>query len=1162
MTIVALGPFRLDPRNDLLLRGSDPVALGKRAIVLLRTLVEQRGELVSKDALIEAAWPGQIVEENNLTVQIAALRRVLSAAPEGAGWIETLPRRGYRFVGPVVTEAQNPAIEGSPQVDTAPVPAPSPQAEAERRQVSAMSCELISGAGATDGTDLEDRREAVEVFRRCISEIVGRYSGHLLSHLSNTAIVLFGYPTAHEDDAERVVRVGLELCSAVGTLRPNGHAPMQCRVGIATGMVIIGESAEGGDREIVGDTPDLAARLRLSAQPGTVVIEAASRRLVGNLFDCRDLDAIETVGGATPIRRWLAAGESIVESRFEALRGPALTPLIGRDEEIDLLSRHWSRAKEGDGQIVLISGEPGIGKSRIVAAFVERLQDEPHLRLRYFCSPHHQDSALFPYIDQLSHAAGFARDDPPATRLEKLEAILARAEPLVEDVAFITDLLSLPASESRPLPNLSPQRKKERTLVALTRQLEGLARRQPVVVVFEDVHWIDPTSRELLDLTIERIRGLPVLMIVTFRPEFQAPWIGQPQVVMLTLNRLDRRDRTTLLAQIAGGKALPDDVVAQIVDRTDGVPLFVEELTKNVLESGLLREEADRYVLDRALVVFAIPTTLRASLVARLDRLASVRRVAQIGAAIGRQFSHTLLHAVCRLSEDELRSALTRLVTSELLFQRGTPPDAVYSFKHALVQEAAHSTLLRSARSQLHAQIAEALETHFPEVMDTQPELIAQHYTEAGLVEQSVVYWGKAGHRSARRSAMVEAVAHLQKALDQLTLLPDDLTRQRQELELRSSLGEVLRYVKGMSSPEVSLTFARARELWERLDSPTEFLQVPYWQSRNHQNNGELDLALHSDEGLLRLSYKRNDGAGLVLGHLSAGRTLMYKGNFRSARSHLEAVLALYDPLSHRSRVQQAAIHPHLTSRAYLGNVLFILGYPDQALAQSKAATAEARGLAHASSLADILLTGARLLSFVGDDPALAERADELVSIAREQGWPPREAQAMIYRGWVKVKKGDVADGMLLLRGGLSAYYAFGAQLLVPHHFNTLAAACEISGQNEEALTLLHDASLATERTGERWLAAELSRHTGELIGRQGHLDAAEELYQKALGIAVEQDAKLWELRASVSIARLRRDQGRLAEGRDLLTPIYGWFTEGFDTPDLKEAAALLAELA
>ena len=451
--------------------------------------------------------------------------------------------------------------------------------------------------------------------------------------------------------------------------------------------------------------------------------------------------------------------------------------------------RRWARAKAGDGQVVLVSGEPGIGKSRITAALEERLHAEPHLRLRYFCSPYHQDSALYPFIDQLGRAAGFARDDPPAARLEKLEALLARAAPPDEDVAFLADLLSLPASERHPLPNLSPQRKKERTLEALIRQLEGLARQQPVVMVFEDAHWIDPTSRELLDLTVERVRSLPVLLIVTFRPEFQPPWTGQPQVTMLALNRLDRRDRTALVEQIAGGKALPDEVIDQIADRTDGVPLFVEELTKSVLESGLLREETDRYVLDRALPPFAIPTSLHDSLMARLDRLASVRLVAQIGAAIGREFSYALLRAVSRLPEDELQASLARLVASELVFQRGTPPDAVYSFKHALVQDAAHGSLLRSARQQLHAQIAEALEAHSPELMDSQPELFAQHYAEAGLVEKSVAYWGKAGRRSAARSAMAEAAAQFQKALDQLALLPDSPERQRQELEFCSRLG-------------------------------------------------------------------------------------------------------------------------------------------------------------------------------------------------------------------------------------------------------------------------------------------------------------------------------------------------------------------------------------
>ncbi len=627
---------------------------------------------------------------------------------------------------------------------------------------------------------------------------------------------------------------GWASIDAVGRLDVKS-VKLQARVGIATGLVVVGDLiGEGSAQEqsVVGETPNLAARLQALAEPDTVVIAAGTRRLVGDLFEYRDLGAVEVKGIAAPVPAWQVLRPSVVASRFEALRGSALTPLVGRDEEIDLLLRRWARAKAGDGQVVLISGEPGLGKSRITAALEERLHAEPHLRLRYFCSPYHQDSALFPFIDQLGRAAGFARDDPPAAKLEKLEALLARAAPPDEDVAFLADLLSLPASERHPLPNLSPQRKKERTLEALIRQLEGLARQQPVVMVFEDAHWIDPTSRELLDLTVERVRSLPVLLIVTFRPEFQPPWTGQPQVTMLALNRLDRRDRTALVEQIAGGKALPDEVIAQIVDRTDGVPLFVEELTKSVLESGLLREETDRYVLDRALPPFAIPTSLHDSLMARLDRLASVRLVAQIGAAIGREFSYALLRAVSRLPEDELQAALARLVASELVFQRGTPPDAVYSFKHALVQDAAHGSLLRSTRQQLHAQIAEALETHSPELMDSQPELFAQHYAEAGLVEKSVAYWGKAGQRSAARSAMAEAAAQFQKGLDQLALLPDNPERQRQELEFCSALGAVLQAVKGYAAPETGHAYARARELWEQLGSPSEFLQIPYGQSR------------------------------------------------------------------------------------------------------------------------------------------------------------------------------------------------------------------------------------------------------------------------------------------------------------------------------------------
>jgi predicted ATPase len=902
--------------------------------------------------------------------------------------------------------------------------------------------------------------------------------------------------------------------------------------------------------------------LEALAEPGTVVIAAGTRRLVGDLFEYRDLGAVEVKGMVDPVPAWQVLRPSGVASRFEALRGSALTRLVGRDEEIDLLLRRWDRAKAGDGQVVLLSGEPGIGKSRITAALAERLHAEPYLRLRYFGLPYHQDSALFPFIDQLGRAAGFANDDLPAARLEKLEALLARAAPPEEDVAFLADLLSLPASERHPLPNLSPQRKKEKTLEALIRQLEGLARQQPVVMVFEDAHWIDPTSRELLDLTVERVRGLPMLLIVTFRPEFQPPWTGQPQVTMLALNRLDRRDRTVLVEQLAGGKALPDEVIAQIVDRTDGVPLFVEELTRSVLESGLLREGADRYVLHGALPPLAIPTSLHDSLMARLDRLASVRRVAQIGAAIGSEFSYALLRAVSRLPEEELQVSLARLVASELVFQRGTPPDAVYTFKHALVQDTAHGSLLRNARQQLHAQIAGALETHSPELMDSQPELFAQHYAEAGLVEKSVACWGKAGHRSAARSAMMEAAAQFQKGLDQLALLPDNPERQRQELEFRSALGAVLRAVKGNAAPETGHAYARALELWERLGSPSEFLQVPFGQSLHHMFRGELDLALRLDEDLLRLSSQRNDSAGLVLAHFSSGRNLLSAGRFTSSRSHLEEALALYNPISHRSLVHQTGLHPQNNAQSLLGSVLFCLGFPDQALARSNAAIAEARRVAHPPSLAVSLALGARLLSLVGDNAALDELADELAAVATEQSFPHWRAEGAIYRGWVTVKNGDVAEGISFLRSGSIAFRATGAEVFMPHYITLLAGACGIAGQVEEAETLLDEALQIVERTGERWFAAELNRHKGQLLLRQGHTEAAEDLYRKALRIAAEQGAKLWELRAAASLARLRRDQGRRAEARDLLAPVYGWFTEGFDTPDLKDAKALLEQLA
>jgi len=1037
------------------------------------------------------------------------------------------------------------------------------QPDAELRQLTVMFCDLVGSTELSSRLDPEDLREVIAAYHRAVAGVVAQFDGFVAKYMGDGVLVYFGYPRAHEDDAERAVRAGLGMIDAVGRLDVKS-VDFHARVGIATGLVVVGDLiGEGSAQEqsVIGETPNLAARLQALAEPDTVVIAASTRRLVGDLFEYHDLGVVELRGIAEPVPAWQALRPSVVASRFEALRGAALSPLVGRDEEIDLLLRRWARARAGKGQVVLISGEPGLGKSRIAVALEQRLRVEPHLRQRHFCSPYRQDSALYPFIDQIIRAAGFAPADIPVTKLGKLEALLARSSLPGEDVPFLADLLSLPTSERHPLPNLSPQRKKERTLEALLRGLQGLARRQRVVAIVEDAHWIDPTSRELLDLAVPRVRNLPVLLIVTFRPEFQPPWTSQPHVTMLVLNRLDRRERAALVTYIAGGKALPDDVVAQIVERTDGVPLFVEELTKSVLESGILREEEGRYVLDGPLPPLAIPTSLHASLTARLDRLASVRHVAQIGAVFGRWFRYTSLRAVCGLPEDELQASLARLVASELVFQSGTPPEAIYTFKHALVQEAAYGSLLRNARQRLHGQIAEALETLSPELIDSQPEFFARHYTEAGLVERSVFYWHKAAQRSVARSAMAEAAAQFQKALDQLALLPDDAARQCRELEFYSALGAVLQAIKGFAAPETGDAYVRARELWERLGSPSEFLHIPRGQSIYYAIRGQFDLALRMDKDLLRLSRQRNDPARLVLAHYSAGRTLMFIGRLVSSQSHLEEALALYDRASHASLVDQAGVDPYVTAQAILATVDFCRGYPDRALARSNAAIAESLRLGHQPSLAVTLAFGARLVLFLGDNTALDERAGQLIAVSTERSFAYWRALGTIYSGWAKVKYGDVAEGMHLIRSGSTAYCATGAAAWVPLHLGLLAGACEIAGQLEEGLSLLDEALPIMDRTGERWFAAELYRHKGQLLLRQGHPEAAEELYRKALGIAEEQGAKLWELRAAMSLARLRLDQGRHAEGRDLLAPVYGWFTEGFDTPDLKEAKALLDEL-
>jgi DNA-binding winged helix-turn-helix (wHTH) protein/tetratricopeptide (TPR) repeat protein len=1142
--------FLLDLQRGVLLADGMECSLRPKSFALLRLLVENPGRLIGRDEIMQAVWPGVFVTDDSIAQCVRDIRRNLGDSEQRL--LRTMKGRGYRFVAPVVTEPETIAAASPPPPSAPRVAVTLPWNDAEYRQVSAMSCELIGLSEPDSGADLEILREAVVTLQHCISEVAARHDGVIVNRQGNTLLILFGYPAAHEHNAEQAVRAGLELCAT----RPGVGGLIGCRIGVATGVVIMGTGVVDGElvpQDVVGNAPILAARLQLSAQPNTMLIDPVTRRLIGNLFDCRDPGMTTATGGGEPMPCWHVVSSRVGESRYEALRGPALSPLIGRDEEIDLLLRRWRRAKMGDGQVVLISGEPGIGKSRLTAELEQRLHTEPHMRLRYFCSPYHQDSALYPVADQFGRASGFAPHDPPAARLQKLEALLARTRTPDEDVALIADLVSLRIPERHPLPNLSPQRKKERTLEALIRQLEGLARRRPVLVAVEDAHWVDPTSRELLDLIVERIRNLPVLLIVTFRPEFQPVWTGQPQVTMLTLNRLDQRDRSVLVMRIANGRALPDEVVDQLIDRSDGVPLFIEELTKSFLESGAPQA--------------GIPASLHDSLIARLDRLGPARQVAQIGAAIGRQFTYGLLHAVSDLPEDELRAALARLVASELATQRGTPPEAIYSFKHALVQDAAHGSLLRNTRQKFHTRIAEALATHFPELMDSQPELFAQHYAEAGLVEKAVAWWDKAGRRSAERLSLAEAATQFQKAIDQLALLPETPERRRQELEFHVALGTALRVVKGFAALETGRAFARARELWEQMDYPPEYFHVPVGQANYHALGGELDVALCLNKELLRVSRERNDPVVRFLAHTSFAQTLMFCGRFAASRSHFEEGLALHDPLARRLRIEWAArvgraqAISHLSGHGNLGVVLFCLGYPDRALAEINGIIAEAQTLTHPPYVILTQVFSAILLSLLGDDAALDRRAEDLTTAAAEQAFPLYRAQGMIFRGWAKVRHGNLSEGMVLLRRGSSAYRATGSEVWMPQYRAFLAIASEMAGQTEEAAALLDDALLTVERTGERWFEAELNRYKGELRLRQRNYVLAEESFGLALRIAQEQQAKLWELRAAISLARLYRDNDRRAHARAVLVPVYRWFTEGFDTDDLKAATALLAEL-
>jgi class 3 adenylate cyclase/predicted ATPase len=1045
-----------------------------------------------------------------------------------------------------------------------PVTEPIPQESAQRRQLSVMFCDLVGSTALSARLDPEDLRGIIGAYHRCATELVERNGGFVAKFMGDGVLAYFGYPQAHEHDAERAVRAGLSLVEAVPKLETTAGVPLQVRVGIATGLVVVGDLIGTGaaqEQAVVGETPNLAARLQALAEPGAVVIGSRTRRLIGSLFDYRDLGTVTIKGFAERVPTWQVLGASGAESRFEALHATGLTALVGREEEIELLLRRWSRAKTGEGQVVLLSGEAGIGKSRLTAALLERLATEPHTRLRYFCSPHHQDSALYPIIAHLERAAGFRREDTVEQRLDKLEAVLAQATNDLSGIApLLADLLSISAGERYPPLNLTPQKRKEKTLLALIAQIEGLAARQPVLMVFEDVHWIDPTTRESLDLLIDRMPSLHVLVIVTYRPEFTPPWVGRPQVTLLSLNRLPPRQRAEMITCMTSGKALPNEIADQIIERTDGVPLFIEEMTKAVIESDVLTDAGDHYTLAGPLPPLAIPTSLNASLLARLDRLAPTREVAQIGAALGRQFSHELISSVAAMPQQQVDEALAQLVNAELIFRRGTPPDAEYTFKHALVQDAAYGTLLRSRRQQIHARIATTLELQFPEIVAAQPALLAHHCADAGLTEKAVGYRLKAGYQAMARSAMIDAEAHLCKGLDLLTALPEGAAHQQYELSLQMALGMVFIATRGYVSA-VGETFTRARQLCNQLDRPPQLPAVLSGQSIYLCIRGELPLACRVAKELLDFGEGQNNRDATFQGCASSAMSWFHIGDFEAARAYAERALALYDPAF--ASLANWAVHPQNLAGVFLFRSLTYLGYLDQARLCQNEHLALVHKRSHAHTTAMVLGTSVSCDMHVRRDAgSLLSDAEHLGALCTEHGFPYWGATSIWGRGFCLSILGRSDEAIALIAEALIVYQAIGAVTLVPLFLTSLARALGRAGRLKEGLEKLYDAAHQIEATQERWTEADMLRVRGELLIDTGNPVQGEKSFHQAIAVARRQSAKLWEIRAATSLARLWRDQGKRDEARDLLAPVYGWFTEGFDTPVLKEAKALLDQLA
>lgn len=1060
--------------------------------------------------------------------------------------------------------AGNPsaALATGERKEIAPVE-PSPTFAAERRHLTVMICDLVGSTALSARLDPEDMGAVIDAFQATCARIVLAYDGFLADFRGDGILAYFGYPRAHEDDAERTVRAGLDIAAAVAGLKIRSEEPLSVRIGIATGLVVVGDvGGEGKLREhtVIGDTPSLAARLQSLAEPGTVVVATSTRRLLGDVFRLRDLGPQKVKGIAEPIGVWTVLGVSSSESRFKSVHAAGLPDLINRENELDFLLKRQRLAWKGEGQIVLITGEPGIGKSRLVAALQECVVDQPHVTLSYQCSAHHINSALYPFISRIERAAAIKADDTSDQRLDKLEAFLALpAHRNQETAPLFAALLSIPFGDRYPRLTLNPTQQRRRTLAAMLDRFETLARQKPILFVFEDAQWADITSLELLDLAIERVRQLPVLAVFTMRPDFEPPWVGLSNVGTLKLGRLDRNNVETIVTQVAGGRTLPKEVINQIVAKTDGNPLFVEELTKAVLEGDILVKDTHGYRLNGPLPPLAIPATLQDSLMARLDRLAPVKEISQIGAAIGREFSYSLMREVAGRDEPSLKNALARLEQAELLFRLGEPPEAIYSFKHALVRDAAYESLLKSRRQQLHGQIAQAMEEKFPDIVVSQPEIVARHFTEANLAERAISYWLKAGNLALSRSANV-AVSHLEQGLNLISGIENPMMRKKYELLLQTSLGNSLRATKGWSTDSVKHAYTRALQLCREsgLDEHTFPAVFGLWTwNFLRAAFGECEALAKQ---LLSAAEHVDDPVYEVLAHQALGFTLFAQGKLAAAHTELERSIRLSEDSRATGYLELSAQDPRVHARSYDGMALCLLGFPDRALRLCAEARLHADATQDPFSEAIARTISLRVHQLRGEAAVVAGQANAAIALCEEHDFVHYVAMGQILRGWARAQLGEFEKGIVEIHEGLEKERATGALLYDPYSLALLADIYIKNGRYQPAFDFLQQAELRLdEANAAHFYAPEIYRLLGEAhLRSKKDLDQAKHYFSKGLKIAHEQKSKFFELKLCLSICDLYEPGKKSEKSRVQLSKIYQSFGEGFDTADLVRAKARL----